>query len=505
MLWNKPIVSTLDVDRFDLADWQDIIQAIPKIGQADDRAANDFTGRPVQDAFFALKSADPKFADPISTGLTPLADILRRGMETPEWEQLHETSIGDNVAAGVGAHGFVEGVLRNLPQEVKEQAQKAADAQEKADELGQQADDLLEFAKMLAEDGKQEQAEALTQQAGDLQASADHFIQQAQTAAEAAAEAIEANAPQIAAACNRAADAANEKAQETSALVKAYSLAAGGDPSHVDPQMAASAMRVLQNNPNLKALAEMLGWAKRTVRAEWRKSPKGHTTLTGYRTHELQPTTMASGEYVAMVSDVEAVNLDWQRRAADSAVSHRHYEGDEQSGRGPLVMVRDESGSISGNSHALAVALEWALLEIARRDKRDFISVPFSGTGQYHIWEAPKQGKGDWASLEAHLSHFYGGGTEPYAPISAAIAEITGSDKKADIQVITDGYFDQPSEEFINQIKAEKSKRPFKVVTVVIGGSYGEHNAKQFSDRVINIGNLVQDREKLRQAIADVV
>ena len=38
---------------------------------------------------------------------------------------------------------------------------------------------------------------------------------------------------------------------------------------------------------------------------------------------------------------------------------------------GPLVLVRDESGSMEGDPHATAVALEWALLEICRREGFD--------------------------------------------------------------------------------------------------------------------------------------
>ena len=90
----------------------------------------------------------------------------------------------------------------------------------------------------------------------------------------------------------------------------------------------------------------------------------------------------------------------------------------EKQGRGPLIIVRDESGSMAGAPHAMAVALEWALLEIARRDNRPFYSIPFSGRGQYDVWYA---GDNDAQSLAEHLAHFYNGGTEVVSAVDAGV------------------------------------------------------------------------------------
>ena len=101
-----------------------------------------------------------------------------------------------------------------------------------------------------------------------------------------------------------------------------------------------------------------------------------------------------------------------------------------------IIVVRDESGSMAGAPHALAVALEWALLEIARRDRRAFYSIPFSGRGQFEVWADSGTSPHD---LAAHLTHFYNGGTEPYGPLVAALETVqTVSDElqRADILVI---------------------------------------------------------------------
>jgi uncharacterized protein with von Willebrand factor type A (vWA) domain len=262
-------------------------------------------------------------------------------------------------------------------------------------------------------------------------------------------------------------------------------------------------MQALQRNPNLKDLAEMLGWAKRTVRGEWRQSPRGKTAFVGYKVGALNPETMAPVEWAALLGGDPTLEQDWIRRAVDGGIRHRHFEGTERQGRGPLVVVRDESGSMSGPQHALAVALEWALLEIAQRDRRDFYSIPFSGRGQYHVWKAPRPGSPDPQGLLDHLAHFYGGGTDPYPPMVEAMRLIAVDDLRADVLVITDAAFPKAPPEFLEGLAKVRAARPLRIETVVVGANGGA--ADEWSDRVTGVGNLVRDRDQVKTAISGVV
>lgn len=104
---------------------------------------------------------------------------------------------------------------------------------------------------------------------------------------------------------------------------------------------------MLHANPNLKRLADLLGSGpEKMVRGEWRKSPRGKTEMVGYATHALQPEHMAGFEFAAVLSGDDTLQLDWLRRALDGGIRHRQYAGQERQGRGPLVLVRDESGSM---------------------------------------------------------------------------------------------------------------------------------------------------------------
>jgi uncharacterized protein with von Willebrand factor type A (vWA) domain len=184
-------------------------------------------------------------------------------------------------------------------------------------------------------------------------------------------------------------------------------------------------------------------------------------------------------------------------------LSHRHFDGESQAGKGPMFLVRDESGSMMGDRHSLAVAVEWALIEAARKEKREFYSVPFSGRGDYHLWQAPQKGQPDPKGLLDHLSHFYGGGTDPYPPIESALGKIEKQDLKADILLITDEYFDSPSPKFMKKVNDIKSRIGIKIVVVQIGRDNG--NSLPFADKTVNITKFLSDKEKLREAVAQVL
>ncbi len=125
-LWRTPLETVWNADRFDQAEWLNAADSIPQLNVADQRAAHDLCGHPVQDGFFGLFKANPQLADEPAPSLQPLTELMKRGTETPEWDRLRETTMGDFMAAGIGAQALVEEVLKALPEEVKQQAQQQA-------------------------------------------------------------------------------------------------------------------------------------------------------------------------------------------------------------------------------------------------------------------------------------------------------------------------------------------------------------------------------------------
>jgi len=144
---------------------------------------------------------------------------------------------------------------------------------------------------------------------------------------------------------------------------------------------------------------------------------------------------------------------------------------------------------MEGAPHALAVAVEWALLDIARKDKRDFYAIPFSY--DYHVWDAQT------ATVESvfkHLEHFYDGGTRPWPALTAALRLIDAGDMAADILFLTDEAFGSPTAEFKKALAEAKLRRPVKIIAVVIGS---RTNQVDWADKIISLSDLVKEKARL--------
>jgi uncharacterized protein with von Willebrand factor type A (vWA) domain len=238
-------------------------------------------------------------------------------------------------------------------------------------------------------------------------------------------------------------------------------------------------------------ILEALGWAKRMVSAERRKSRYGRESFTHFQVQELDLESIAPEELVGwMESDRESpLWLDFLRRALDGELLHRRYEGEDEVGRGPFVMLIDKSGSMRGRPNATACAVELALMKL-------------SGTGQFQVFDpGPRPDPGE---LVQHLELFYGNGTEPYGPLTKAV-ELVRNDpalQEGDILIITDGAFGAPPESFLELLAEAREEPGLKVVAVLVRG---KSSRADFADKVVLLQDLVQERDRLAEAVAPLL
>jgi len=488
-LWQEELKSVVKADRFDLMDWVDVTKGNPQIARDNRDLGVRLGGDPLRDAFWAMYQSEPK-VEP-SPGLETLGQIFTEAMQTPGYADLRRAAEGDMLASGMAAQFFGKTLTEIVPPEMAYQMRQARNQGESLTKL---LDELSELNNILDEQGETlpdgVKAE-IESQIDQLQSDAAHAERWQEISQNKAQELFEENKANMVSQINQGAKQASGEVTDQMDFVRGFSEAAGGEPGRVELGTASEAMRLLQNNPNLKRLGEFLGWAKRTTRAAKRRSKKGHTEFTGYKAKELDPSHLASWEYAAMVSQSPLIKADFISRVVDGGVYHRHYSGEEENNKGGMIIVRDESGSMDGAPHALAVAVEWALLEIARKDKRDFHSVPFSS--DYHVWNAQT------ATVESvfeHLEHFYGGGTRPWDALVAALMEIDEGDMEADILFLTDEAFGSPPHHFLQALAQARARRPVKIITVIIGA---RTNQVTWADKVICLSDLVGEKERLSE------
>lgn len=487
-------------DRISFRSWAEGVRAFPQAAVENEKAAATTGGEPVRDAFFLLTAISPRLVETPPEGARLLHHLLAEALPTPGFARLREACSSDPLVAAYGASQWVQELLSAMPQGLREAMQEAAAAAQEGQAAQEQAQLLQEMLAALAEEGKQPPPE-LVQATEEAAAAAGEAAARHRRAEALALAALRERAAEARAHLSRAAEAAAAHARETEAAIRGFDLSAGGEGA-ISPEAARAWLELLQRMPHLRELARQLGWARRTVSGLWRTSPTGRTQLVGYRPRELDPEHMAPWEMALMAAGGPA-QADFLRRAAEGDVRHREMRGKEKMGRGPLVVVRDESGSMHGLPHTLAVAIEWALLEICRREGRPFVSICFSGPGQMRAWRAPE--KPDHRGLLSHLSHFYGGGTEPYQAIAAALAEAEQAQEmgRADVLLISDACFAPPPPQVVEQVKAARRRRPLHIAAVLVGTSPGP--LEQLASPIVRVQDLLAERDSLREAMGAVM
>lgn len=189
----------------------------------------------------------------------------------------------------------------------------------------------------------------------------------------------------------------------------------------------------------------------------------------------------------------KSLRKDFMRRLLEEKLVQYYLK--EEKGRGPLIVCVDGSSSMSGDKEIWAKAVCLTLLEIAKRERRKFVVIVFSGKG------APLKVFGSdmrerWEMKEREIielaDYFPGGGTDFEDPINKALEFLRESKfKKGDIVFITDGECDVNSG-WLETFLHEKRRLRFQVFSVLIDltGKETPESLKKFSDKVTTISKL---------------
>lgn len=180
-------------------------------------------------------------------------------------------------------------------------------------------------------------------------------------------------------------------------------------------------------------------------------------------------------------------------------------------GKGPIIVVCDESGSMGarcygGTREMWSKALSLALCDQARRNKRDFYYIGFSGGSSTYMVKFPN-GRIDHSKLVEFVEHFYGGGTYPFPALMQA-ANIVDSYKtnRPDIVFITDGEFGSPGHYDDGNFMEEWSRIRTKTDMQAFGVAFDcePREMKAIVDTVINLEDLTASPEKMGDMFAKV-
>jgi uncharacterized protein with von Willebrand factor type A (vWA) domain len=287
---------------------------------------------------------------------------------------------------------------------------------------------------------------------------------------------------------------AADEAEEEQAVLEAYGVETG-ELKHMSFEERLALSKQLRQD-KMGALAKLLGAWRPFGEAERRKKiVHAPGEMVGYD-YGNDLNALAPEELVNMVVP-ELYDL-FLLRYVRGELRIEKTAGVERAGQGPIIVVCDESESMSqeldaqGNTREMwSKAFSLAMSDQARRDNRDFIYIGFGNAQE--LWSTTfEKGRASLAKVQEFVTHFFNGGTHYERPLREAIEVVKRYERagkpKPDILFITDGACRVP-EAFVGEWQEMRSSADVRCYGVQIGGSPNSV-MRSLVDRAISLSRL---------------
>lgn len=404
--------------------------------------------------------------------------------ELPEWKRLVERCWGDTYSASLASLGMGERLQAQVPEH-------ACDAQR----ARRHAELFQEEYEALCEEMRQ-QGRPLPPEPPEL-TQAKQDLARAEAEAKKMAEQMAADASQIRNAARGAVQQANQRMDDIDNALAGCGWGVGdagaGEASGAAVK-AAVANRLL-NSTRLREIFELAGRMQDIMR---------HTQASKVRRGAGELTDIEAGNSISRLLPTELMLLKHPkaryllaRKLHEASALQYHLEDREPKGKGPIVVCIDDSGSMHGQRDIWAKAIALALLELARRQKRDFCFCTFSTKLTYRFVEKVNKKALPQDLIDA-LLHHTGGGTKFDPPLEWAFECIARAErmKEADVIFISDGDCRAQSSE---AHKAKAKALGARVVGIAVGHSAihatGTGTMQDFCDVVHPVTDVADPKE----------
>lgn len=311
------------------------------------------------------------------------------------------------------------------------------------------------------------------------------------------------------AAASQAVKAASKEVKEFEEACEAAGLGQGNDGGKVDPKRMKEVFTRVKNNRLLRRICELAGRYRRVAQSRQRqKAQHGYDDVVDVE---------QSGDIARLLPSELAklaspeFELDTMRRVLERQALCRKHEGQDNVGKGPIIVCVDESGSMSGEPVCQAKAFALAMAWIARHQKRWCCLIGYSGGHEGTRCILPP-GKWDEVKLLDWLTHFYNGGTTMDVPLKEMPTTywqemVTSGLKpgKTDLILLTDAIVHVP-QQMKATFNAWREQQKVKVHTLLIGcGNYGGRpggDLADVSDAVHAMSRIALEEEGVQQCLS---
>lgn len=488
---NHAVASLQDVegavitDRYDRRVYEEMRERAAEIQAAEAREAEHIPSAPllIRDFWASLYKMRPRIIEEANGTLAVHKKLLEMAQELGDWEDLRSSCRLDQWASALAATVVAGRVLESLPDDVKKDFARAAEAERIAREFMRDALFNREGAELAAAGGDAAKASKLRQTAELLEQQAqDAWQNAAEIGAQVAARLEQRDVRQSIRSAARDALEAIEDAETFAWGSEA------GRPQNLFAQDKFALAWKLFSDPKLKEIARLAGRMQEIAKVKRR---------TRIKQEPVEIVDVETGNDLSRVLPSELVALrhptlrkDFLRRFTEENLMQYRLEGKEKLGRGPIVACLDSSGSMAegtGWKEKWAKAVALALFHVAAREARAFACIHFGSRSEIKTFLFPNPRKARPAEVAEMVSFFFDGGTDFERPLMEAV-KIVGKMpyKKGDIVFITDGEC-LISGAFDSKFRRLKAEKEFSVISVLMPGGRSS-GVRPFSDKIVRVG-----------------
>lgn len=387
---SKNTIKTMISDEYT---YEDLMESVRRFRQTAQAGIEDYPTYETlhQDMFYSLYKAKAQLLT--EEDIKPSAKLNHRIMDAitsdEEFKKLRQNCscddfnamLGTEVLTTTAADVFYKWKNENEQMNnMMNQVQQLQDAEDQLDSANSTQEMLEQMISQMQANGQQvpqhfesalEQAKLSAQQSQEL---LDQLSQQVEEELEANSPAFEDLKTQVSDACK----SANENIKEETDLINTWGLEPG-DASRIPIENKREAIERIRQSRQLKRLTDLIGRLKTVAREEQkRKAKDGASAIKSIEVGNRMESVLPS-EKMKLAN--ETTKLDFYRRYNQKELLQYQRESVNNKAKGPIICCIDTSGSMSGDPEVWSKAMAVAMLDIAQKQKRDFVGILYD----YHI------------------------------------------------------------------------------------------------------------------------